>query len=74
MLILVSDIGCRGVAIGARRDNPFGATLGNALAQLVSIVGFVGEHCIRGAVLQQRGRVQDVMILSLGEDKSGKFA
>ena len=74
VLVLMGVIGCRRVAVGARRNNRFRATPGDVLAQFVTIEGFVGEHRVAIDILQQRGRLRDVMCLPLGQDKSGKVA
>ena len=44
VLILIRVIECWCVAVGARRNERFRASLGDVLAQLVSIKAFVGEH------------------------------
>ena len=74
VLILMRVIGWRCVAVAARRNHGFRAALGDVLAQVVCIEGFVGEHRIAIDILQQRGRLRDVMCLSLGQDQSGKIA
>ena len=74
VLILMPVIGCWRGAVGARRNDRFRATLGDVLAQLVSVKGFIGEHRIGIDVLQQRSSLRNVMCLPLGQDESGKVA
>ncbi len=74
VLILMPVIGCWRGTVGARRNDRFGATLGDVLAQLVSIKGFIGDHRIGIDALEQRGSLRDVMCLALGQDESGKVA
>ena len=74
VLILMLVIRCRVVAIGAWRNNRLGTKLGNLLTQRVRVKGLVGHDSIRINVLQQRGRLRDVMSLPPGQDESSKIA
>ena len=74
VLILMLVIRSGGVALGARRDDRFGAALGNGLAQVIRIKGFISDNGLSVNALKQRGRLGNVMRLPLSESESGKVS